>query len=135
MALQVAVDVRLVTALAFAKELGRFAAFVFDVTVETVFPLVLALTIATRPWFGIATIVHHFVTVRQTFSFDSAQRLFTSFCSCGHCHYYMRFASRFDRLVAELGRIDHRCRMMVATTNAERRPGVGQRRGGRSGRG
>lgn len=63
MTLQITVDIRLVAALSFAKELWRFAAFVLDVTVQAVLPLVLALAVAARPRFRIVAIVHHFVAM------------------------------------------------------------------------
>lgn len=75
MPLQVAVDVRLVSAEALAKVLGRLAALVLDVTVEAVLPLVLALAVAARPRLRVVGRVHHFVAVRQALALDAALAL------------------------------------------------------------
>lgn len=139
MSLQITVDIRFVAALALAKELGRFAALVLDVTIEAVLPLVLALAVATRPRFGVAARVHHFVAVRQTLALDAPQRLFARLGGRGHRQDNVRLAGGLDRLVAELiGRTDHRCGMMVAAAQTAGAPIEAgrrrRRRGGHSGR-
>lgn len=64
MSLQIAVYIRLIATLSLAKELGRFAAFVLNVTVQAVLPLVFTFAIAARPGFGIATVINHFIAMR-----------------------------------------------------------------------
>lgn len=59
MALQIAVNVGLVAAHSLAKVLWRDAALVFDVTFETIFPLVVAAARLALPGFGIVLMLEY----------------------------------------------------------------------------
>lgn len=98
--LHVTVNVGFVATHAFAKKFRWFAALIFDVTIQTILPFVLAFAHFAWPWFIVAPIVNHIDGLTQWrrwwFTFHGFE---IGYAACQVRH-QCRSAGRFCRFIA-----------------------------------